>query len=100
VIELPVTHTVYLVWLHLKLYEQVLALLSRDVLFDNSEATRAPNTDIPVIFLSLAFCRRQKVESQIYFHFAYVMFAKILIKIMHVFIVHIYIYIYIYIYIL
>jgi hypothetical protein len=47
---------------------------------------------IPVIFLSLVFCRRQKVESQISFLFAYVMFAKILIKIMHVYIVHIYVY--------
>jgi hypothetical protein len=59
-IQLTVTHTVYLVWLHLKLDEQVLALLSRDVLVENSEATRAPNADIPIIFLSLAFCIRQK----------------------------------------
>jgi hypothetical protein len=76
----------------LKLDEQVLALLPRDVLFDNSEATRAPNADIPVIFLSLAFCRRQKLESQISFLFAYVLFAKILIKNRHVYIVHIYVY--------
>jgi hypothetical protein len=46
---------------------------------------------IPVIFLPLAFCRRQKAESQISF-FAYVVFAKILIKIMHVYIIHIYVY--------
>jgi hypothetical protein len=57
----------YLVWLHLKLEEQILASVSRDVVFENLEATRAPNADIPVIFLSLAFCRRQKVESQISF---------------------------------
>jgi hypothetical protein len=67
VIQLTATHTVYLVWLHLKLGEQVLAFLSRDVVFENSEATRAPNADVPVIFLSLAFCRRQKLESQISF---------------------------------
>jgi hypothetical protein len=57
----------YLVWLHLKLEEQILASVSRDVVFENLEATRAPNADIPVIFLSMAFCRRQKVESQISF---------------------------------
>jgi hypothetical protein len=65
VIQLTVTHTAYLVWLHLKLDEQALALLSRDVAFENSEATRAPTVDIAVIFLPLAFCRRQKAESQI-----------------------------------
>jgi hypothetical protein len=66
-IELAASHTVYLVWLHFKLDEQDLVLLSRDVVFENSQATRAPNADMPVIFLSLAFCRRQKVESQISF---------------------------------
>jgi hypothetical protein len=57
----------YLVWLHLKLDEQVLASVSRDVVFENLEATRAANADIPATFPSLAFCRRQKVESQISF---------------------------------
>jgi hypothetical protein len=47
---------------------------------------------IPVTFLSLAFCRRQKVETQISF-FAYVEFAQILIKITHVHIIHIYVYV-------
>jgi hypothetical protein len=74
----------YLVWLHLKLDEQVLASISRDVVFENLEATRAANADIPVIFLSLTFCRPQKV--------AYVVFAQILIKSMHVYIIHIHVY--------
>jgi hypothetical protein len=67
VIEPNATHTTYLVYLHSKPDEQVLALLSRHVLLENSEATRVPNADIPVIFLSLAFCSRQKVESKISF---------------------------------
>jgi hypothetical protein len=54
--------------------------------FENRDATRAPNADIRIIFLSLAFCRRQKVESQISFSFAYVVFAQILV------IIHIYAY--------
>jgi hypothetical protein len=62
-----VTHTMYLAWLHLILDEQVFSLSIEGVVFENREATRAPNSDVPVIFLSLAFCRRQNVESQIYF---------------------------------
>jgi hypothetical protein len=44
---------------------------------------------IPVSFLLLAFCHQQKVESQIFF-FLCVVFAKILIKIIYVCIIHIY----------
>jgi hypothetical protein len=77
----------YLVWLHLNLDKQVLALLSRDVVFENSEATRSPNADIPVIFLSLAFCRPKKSGIPNLF-FAYVEFVQILIKIMQVYYSH------------
>jgi hypothetical protein len=87
----------YLVWLHLKLDEQVLALVSSGVVFENHEATSMPAADVPFNFRSLAVCRRQTVESQIFLSFlflffAYVVFAEILIKIMHVRIIYIYVY--------
>jgi hypothetical protein len=91
VVELTVTHMMYLVCLHLKLDKQVgFSLSIEGVVFENHKVTRSPNADIPVIFLSFAFCRRQKVEYQIYF-LAYIVFAQILIKIMHVYIIHIYV---------
>jgi hypothetical protein len=86
-----VTHTVYLVWLYLKFDEQVLALLSRDVLFENSEATRTPNAEIPFTFSGTGILSSAKSGTPNFF-FAYVEFAQILIKIMHVYIIHIYVY--------
>jgi hypothetical protein len=81
----------YLVWLHLKLDEQVLALVSSGVVFENHEATSMPAADVPFNFRSLAVCRRQTVKS-LFFFFAYVVFAEILIKIMHVYYLYICIY--------
>jgi hypothetical protein len=57
------------------------------MLFENSEAKRAPNADISVIgILSLA---KSGIPN---FFFVYVEFAQILIKIMYVYIIHIYVY--------
>jgi hypothetical protein len=41
--------------------------VSCDSVFENLESIRAPNADILVFVLPLAFCRRQKLESQISF---------------------------------
>jgi hypothetical protein len=78
-----------LVWLHLKLNEQVSVLLSR-MWCSKIARLQAPAADMPFIFRSLHFVVDKKWNPTF---FAYVVFAQILIKIMHVCIIHIYVYI-------
>jgi hypothetical protein len=78
----------YLVWLHLKLDEQVLALVSR---VWSSKIARLQALQLQIFLSFFVLSSAKSVIPNFFFFFTYVVFAQILIKIMHVCIVYMYI---------